>query len=447
MKLFLSLPLFFASLVAFTQEQDTVVLTLDDCINYAIENNIALQRAKNSELIARANRFQAIMNFFPTLTAGINYDFFFGNFFDQNAARQVSETTNSSQPNLSSSLTIFNGFSNQYFLKGRIQEQKSAEENVKNMTLNVTANILLFYLQVATNKERVNVSQGRVDLLETQLDRELKRIEVGVGSPEAAYQLKGQLSNEKLTLITDKNNLRRNLLTLVQEMQLGVDKVYDVSTLEVSDSDLLLKIDPFDQVLSESLSINPNLKRANADLEASRYSLKAFKAARTPTVAFFGRIGSNYSSNGARNPETGDFEENASFQDQLEFNQFEYVNFSLSIPIFSRYERTTDVQVAKVNYVNAELDKKQAVNNITNTVQQVYLDLIAGQQTYQSAVENMEAQESSFRFIKKRFDVGNTDFNAYLESLNNKNAAEIQLLSSKYEILLRKKILDLYRGV
>jgi outer membrane protein len=447
MKTFALTILFVGSFVVQAQQENAVtVLKLDDCIKHALENNIALKRAKNGELIAKANRFQAIMNYFPSVSAGINYDFFFGNFFDTNAARQVSETTNSSNPNLSASTVIFNGFANQYTLKRRIQEQMSAEENVKSAILNVETNILLYYLTVATNKETVKVSQSRVDLLESQLDREVKRIEVGVGSPETAYALRGQLSNEKLTLTNAKNNLRSNLLLLIQEMQLDTDQRYDISAIEVNDDDLLLEIDPFDEVISQSLNINPDLKGVEADLEASRFSLKEFRANRMPTISAFGRIGSNYSSNGARNPKSGEFEADASFRDQLEFNKFEYVNFSLSIPLFSQYQTSTNVQVAKVNYLNAELDRKATINTITNTVQRVYLDLVAGQQTYLSAKENMEAQNASFEFIKKRFDVGNTDFNAYLESLNNKNRAEFQLVSSKYEILFRKKILDIYRG-
>ncbi len=453
MKTFALIILFFAVFSIQAQNAQTTsnneavtILTLDDCVNFALENNIALKRAKNGELTAKANHFQAIMNFFPSLNASTNYDFFFGNFFDQNAARQVSETTNSSNPRLNSGVVIWNGFANQYTLKQRVQERKAAEENVKNTQLTVETNILFFYLSVATSKETVKVSQDRVNNLQEQLDREVKRIEVGVGDPQTAYQLRGQLSNEKLNLTNAQNQLRSNLLLLVQEMQLDTEAAYDISTVEVSDEDLLLDIDPFDEVLSESLDINPQLKGSEASFGASRYALKAARAARLPTFRVTGTLGSNYSSNGARNPENGEFEADASFSDQMRFNKFEYVNFSVSIPLFNQFQASTNAQVAKINYVNADLDKQLTINTITNTIQRVYLDLVAGQQTYLSAKENMEAQNSSFEFIKRRFDVGNTDFNSYLQSLRNKNQAEFQLVSSKYEILFRKKILDLYRG-
>ncbi|MEQ9051618.1 MAG: TolC family protein, partial [Marinoscillum sp.] len=130
----------------------------------------------------------------------------------------------------------------------------------------------------------------------------------------------------------------------------------------------------------------------------------------------------------------------------MEFNEFEYVNFSLNIPIFSRYQTSNNIQVAKVGMANAELGVAQSMNTITNLVQTAYLDLVSAQNTYISAKENLEATTQTFEFMKKRFETGNTDFYTYLESLNNKNRAELELINSKYSIVFRKKILELYRG-
>ena len=69
------------------------IITLEQAITTSLENNIELRRAKNNALIAKSNKFQALMNYFPTLNAGINYDYFLGTFWDTNAARQVSATT------------------------------------------------------------------------------------------------------------------------------------------------------------------------------------------------------------------------------------------------------------------------------------------------------------------------------------------------------------------
>ena len=96
--------------------------------------------------------------------------------------------------------------------------------------------------------------------------------------------------------------------------------------------------------------------------------------------------------------------------------------------------------------MNAELQNDQAVLSVTNAAQSDYLDLVSAQTSYQTAEENFEALSQTFEFIKKRFETGNTDFYSYLESLNNKNRAEAQLINAKYTIVLRERILDLYRG-
>jgi len=428
------------------ESQEVRVLTLDECIDIGLERNIGLKRSRNNELISKANRFQSIMNYFPSVTAGINYDYFFGNFFDQNAARQVSETTNSSNPNVSANVTIFNGFANHYTLKQRINEQRSAEADVKNSMLNVRANILSSYLDVVLSKENLKIAEERVQLLEAQLDREEKRNSVGVGSLDAIYNLRSQLSDEKQNLITAKNLVESTRLTLIQAMQLDPKNNYDVQPDIIEEEELLGEVEPFDVILGEALEINPSILGASADRKAAEYSLKSTSAQRLPTISAFGRIGSNYSSNGALDPQTGEFNPDATFGEQIEFNQFEYINFSLNIPVFNRWRTNTDVQVAKVGVLNADLDYQQALVSVTNLVQRAYLDMVNAQITYTSAKENLEAQQSIFNFIKKRFETGNTDFNAYQESLTNKNRAELQLLRAKYSIEFRKRILDLYRG-
>lgn len=428
------------------QAQEVKKLTLDECVSIAMERNIDLKRAKNNSLIAKANRFQSIMNFFPTVTAGINYDYFLGNFFDQNAARQVSATTNSSNPNISASMILFNGLSNQYTMKQRRSEQIAADAGVENAQLGVRTNIMAFYLNAVLSQENLKIAQDRVDLLEKQLDREERRVSVGVGSLDAVYSMRSQVANEKLNLVTARNTVESAKLSLIQAMQLDPKDNYEIQPVSVSDEELLVDIEPFDQILSESLGYSPSIMQAEANRSVAKYSMKTSSGSRLPTISAFGRIGSNYSSNGALNPETGAFEPDASFSDQINFNEFKYLNFQLNIPIFNRWSANTNIQNAKVGVLNAELDYQQATNGVTNLVQQAYLDMVNARTTYQSAVENLEAQNSAFEFIKKRFETGNTDFYTYQESLNNKNRAESQMVNAKYSILFRKRILDLYRG-
>ncbi len=426
--------------------QETRILTMDECIDIALKNNLNLQRSRNSALIASANKKQALLNYLPTLNASINYDFFTGTFFDTNAARQVSETTNSSSPRVSANLNVFNGFRNHSTRKQRENEFNASNYSVEASKQTVKTNVIALYLSTVANRENIKISEGRLDLLTKQLEREEKREKAGVGNIEQVYNLKSQVANEKLTLVTAKNNYQRDKLSLIQALMLSNPQNIEIANLDISESDLGQTIDEYQNVINKAITFSPDIKRADYSLLASKNAIRVAQADRYPSLTLSGTIGSNYSSNGARNPSTGDIDPDANFFDQLDFNQFEYANIRLDIPIFNRGRTNNAIQVAKINMVNAELDLKQAEVDLTNAVQQAYLDLVAAKSTYEAASENLIALEQSFKFMEARYNSGNSDFYAYLESLNNKNRGEIELINAKYSIALRTKILNILQG-
>ena len=136
-----------------------------------------------------------------------------------------------------------------------------------------------------------------------------------------------------------------------------------------------------------------------------------------------------------------------SFFDQLGDNKYRRVSLNLSIPIFNKFQTKTDVQIARVNVADGVLANKQAEVDLTNSLQKAYLDFVSAQSSYKAAEENLVARRQAFLFMETSYDSGNTDLYNYLEALNNKNRAEMDLVNSKYSIVLRKRILDIYQGI
>ena len=444
MRLFLAATLLSFSLVANAQS-DTIRLTLDECIQTALDNNIALQQAENNALIAKASRKQALMSFLPDLQAAWNYNMLFGTFWDNVAASRVSKQF-SSNPNISSNLTVFSGLQQQHNRRSADLTYEAAKENINSSKLDTKTNVLSAYLATILDKENIKISEKRLTLLEAQLEREVKRESVGVGNLETVYNFRSQVANERLSLTNLRNQLRSDMLTLVQLLQLDPSNNYAIAENESPGEALLESLDPYDEILEESFAVSPAIKGAEASHEASIYSYKSSKSALMPTVSLYGEIGSRYSSQGAANPETLNAEK-APYLTQMDWNQYKFVGAFVNIPIFTKFQTSSNIQTAKLNMLNAELGAKQAEQDLTNSVQRVYLDLVSSQESYRTAEENLAALEQSFEFVKKRYETGNTDFYTYLESLNNKNRAEIELVNAKYSIVFRKKILDLYRGI
>ena len=198
------------------QTRQKKTLTLDDCLNAAIDNSIQIKQAKNGEIIARANRSQALMNFLPSVNAAVNYDWQFGTFFD-NISDQIVTQRNSSNPGISANWNLFNGFSNIYTRRQRDNDLISAREDIKSAELGTKASILQLYLNVILAQENIKIGQERVDLLTAQLDRAEKRQSVGVTSPEEVYNFRSQLATEKLNFQNLQNTFERNKLLLLQD--------------------------------------------------------------------------------------------------------------------------------------------------------------------------------------------------------------------------------------
>ncbi len=445
--LFLSL-VFSATTLTWSYGQDpTQVLTLDECIEIALENNLDIKRAQNTTISAKANMVQSIANVLPDLNAGLSQDIYNGYTFDQTAQKGVTATTYQTSPNIRSSVNLFNGFSNVNGYKRRTNEFDAAEEAVEASKVLVKASVLSAYLNVILDKENIKISDQRVTLLQAQLEREEKRVSVGVSNPETVYSFRSQLANERLARVQAQNTFERDKLLLIQMLQLDATKEYEIAETEIDESLVLEDADAYEDVLAASLAYSPSLRRSMFTQEAAKYQFRQARGARYPRISAVGAYGSSYSSNGAFNPELGQPDANASFRQQMIWNEYKYLGLNLSLPIFTRWQTNTSIQTARVNMYNSELDVKQAEQTITNTIQQVFMDLRAAYSTYTAAQENIDALTQSYNFSETRYNAGSTDFYSYIESLNNKNRAEIQLVNAKYSIIFRKKILDIYRGI
>ena len=131
---------------------------------------------------------------------------------------------------------------------------------------------------------------------------------------------------------------------------------------------------------------------------------------------------------------------------QLDRNRVKSASLSLGIPLFSRFQNRTQLQTSKIQVLNSQLALEQAKNDLTNQVQQAYLDLLNAKTSYAAAKESKLSLDQSFDFAKNRYDNGTIDFVTYLQSLTAKNRGDLELVRSKYSILLRQFILDIYKG-
>ena len=436
MKTFALILLLTFSLTSIAQEQNDEIrtLTLEECINIALDKNLTIKGAENTLIAARSNKLQAKLNFLPNLNANLNFSTNDGSGIN-NAGDVVTNTSDQSRPRISSNLILFNAFANHHLLSRRRHEFEASRYQLENMKVFTQATVVRNYLSVLVDEENTRISNQRLEFLEEQLERERKRESVGVGNLETVYNFQSQVATERLNNVNLKNQYQSDLLTLLQSLQLNDGSDVRVVPLETSDLENLLDYEDYPIVLQEIMENSFSLKSANESQIAAESQLRQARSLRYPTLSLFGQHSRNYTS-------TAD----ASFNDQIENNRTDFIQGTLAIPIFNQFQAQNNIDNSRVGLLNAQLQNDQALLDVTNAAQRDYLDLVSAQTSYRTALENFEALNQTFEFIKKRFEAGNTDFYSYLESLNNKNRAEAQLVNAKYTIVLRTRILDLYRG-
>lgn len=423
----------FALLIGFTAHGQKV-LTLEECIDIALDNNLNIKRARNTAIGARSGFNQSKLNFLPSLSASSSANWSEGSTLNT-AFERVSVSNWNARSSASASVNIFNGFATINTLNQSRLLYEASLDNIDNTMLNTKVSIVGAYLGVIQGKENLRISEQALSLLQEQLTREEKREAAGVGNMESVYNFRSRVANQRLDVVNSENRLKSSELTLIQLLFLDPTEEYEFPALSVSDALLASKLPDYKEVFEKTMSYSPSLKASENRLKASQKGVQIAKADRLPSIGASASYGTRWAS-------TSD----ETFLDQYDLNQSKGLGFGLSIPIFNNGRTSNRIQQARVNMEGSELDLEIAKNTLTNLVQQAYLDLVNAQSQYMAAKDNMEALNTSFEFSKNRYESGTTDFVTYLQNLNEKNQGEFRLLNAKYAFLVRDLVLKLYMG-
>ncbi|WP_339695557.1 TolC family protein [uncultured Roseivirga sp.] len=431
----------FATVFLITSVSAQRVLTLDECIQIALDNNLDIKRARNEAISARAGYTRSKFDFLPDLSAGASHRWSEGLSFDQTSGTRVNTTTLGGGASIGASVTIFSGFSKNLELSRSKLLLEANEQTIESNIQSIEGNVVGAFLQVVSTQENLKIAEQTFGLLKEQLDREEKREKAGVGDMERVYNFRSQVAQQNLRIVELTNQLKSSELVLVQLLLLDPTEDFNFQGVSIEDAELEAQIADFSEVSEKSLAHSPAIKASVLNLEATKKSYKIAQYAWMPRLSASASYGSNWSSN-LRNQDGSVVD----ISSQLENNINKGAGLNLSIPLFTNFQNRTRVQQTKIQVLNSEIGLQQEKNNLTNQVQRAYLDLVNAKTSYAAAKESLVNLQMAFEFAKSRYENGTIDFVTYLTSLNGKNTGELQLVQAKYTILFRQLILDIYTG-
>lgn len=447
----------------FAQEK----ITLQRAVELALERNLNIKQAQFNEALSKENLDQSRYNLLPSVSANPQASFNFGRNIDPSTNQFTNQRIFALSGNVSAQLVLFQGgqLRNQIIQnKILLQADQTNTAKVKN---DLILNVVTTYLSVLSNEDLVAASGQQIDIARLTLDRADKNFKAGNQTLADLSQAKAQLSTAELNRTDAQNQLELSMLTLKQYMEMAPQTPImlerpDISKLSVQ------SIFNAQEVLNTALNVNPDVRLAELQKDASYQGIKIAKGGWWPSLVLFGAAGTNYSD--ARFKElqgvqvtqkigevagTGQdvvttFTTSAlgkyPFSQQIKDNFNQAVGVTLQIPIFDRFTTRTNVRKAKIQYENAMVGAQLAKNNLSKIIYQAVWDAQAAQKRYVSAQQTYQANKDAYNTILQRFNVGLVNSLDLNTSLTNLNKAEFDMIQARYQMVFRSKVIDYYLG-
>jgi outer membrane protein len=412
--------------------------TLEDCINYAITNNIGLKRQLLATEATEANFLKSKMDMLPSLNFGADANIRFGRSINPVSNLITFQKNLSNSYSLNSSFQLFNGFTtlntisaNKFMLKAGLESEK-----ITRNTLII--DILGQYYQVLYARGLENASKLQLELSEKQNYRILKMVETGKEALSKQYEMESQVSADKLAYTIAHNSASQALTIMKQMLQLEPGTDFDIAMPDLNNmliSDISFSPDSIFNIASQIL---PRLKAIEYELQASKKQISAAKGSISPNISVGGSIYTGYYKI------LVDTLKQASLSSQLKNNNSQAVYLSLNIPLFNNYITGRNIRNAKIHKNDVALRLELEKNNLYTEIENACLDYNRGRDEFIAAQSNFEFNKRSFSTVEKKFESGLVDVTDYSAAKTTLYRAEAEALRTKLQLLIRELTINFY---
>jgi outer membrane protein len=444
-------------------------ISLQRAVDLTLERNLTIKQAAINESLGEADYKQAKNNLLPNVSASPQASYNFG----RSANLATYSYSNQSFLYLNGAaqvvVTVYQGgqLRNQILQNKLILDvDKTSTSKVKN---DLILNVVTDYLQILTNQDLVIAANQQIDIANQTLDKTNISFKVGNNTLADLAQAQAQVSTANLNLTTAQNQLDLSILILKQYMEMDPNTQIVVEKPDISRLGNVRTLYDANEVIKTALSVNPDVRLAEAQQQTYAQSIKIARGGFYPTVSLFGSAGSNYSNlqkqqvigtgqtsipigtvQGTNQvvvaPYTFPIYGPYSWASQVGNNFNQSIGINVQIPIFSKFSNHTNISKAKLNYQNAALASQIAKNNLSKTIIQAILDLQAADKQFQSAKQTYESNKEALNVTKQRYDVGLVNTLDYNTAVTNYNKSQNDMIEAQYGVIFRSKVIDYYLG-
>ncbi|KAF2509955.1 TolC family protein [Flavobacterium zhairuonense] len=444
--------LVFAMLFGFglSGQAQTKQWTLEECVRYALDNNITI---KNSELDvqnAEINKKDAFGRYLPSVNGNASHSWNIGLNQDVTTGVLRNQTTQYSSVGLNAGVDIYKGLQNQNTYRRTKLAIIASQYQLLKMQEDVSLNVANAFLQILGYKEDLKIKTEQLAIDEKRLKRSEEMVSAGTIPRGDLFDLKATIATDKQNIAVSENNLLISKLSLAQLLQLKEFADFDVvDDTNAKDENNIMAQSPVD-IYNKAKETRTELKLAQTNLEIAEKNVAIAKGAYQPTLSgFYG------------------FNTRASYSDQVKFdsnnqpytvgpdplfqqfsdNKGHNFGLQLNVPIFNGFSVRNNVERNKVSLEKSKIDLEQKSLDLQRNVYTAFTNAKGALNTYEAATVTLEARQQAYNYAKEKYDVGlmnSFDFTQAQTLLTN---AQSEVIRTKYDYIFKIKILEFYFGI
>ena len=416
--------------------------SLQDCINYALEKNIKLQQDKIALEESDVDVKTAKASLFPSLSFNTGHNVI-NRPYQQNSSTvsgteiisSDNKTTYNGNYSLNAQWTLWNGGKR----LNNIKQQKTARD-IASLSVTETENMLQeeitkLFVQILYADESVKINKSTLETSEANFKRGEELFKEGSISKADLAQLESQVGNDKYQLVTSESTLRNYKLQLKQLLELDGTDEMTLALPTLSDEQVMKVLPSQADVYQTALTTRPEIQSGQLSIDNAKLGIKTAKAGYMPTISLSASSSSTTNSASTNN-----------WAQQMKYGWNNMIGVSLSIPIFDNRQNKSNVQKAKLQYSNSQLNLATKQKELYSTVETLWLDALNAQQQYAAADTKLKSSQTSYDMVSEQFTLGMKNTVELLTEKNNLQSAQQQRLQAKYMAVLDRALLDFYAG-
>lgn len=409
-------------------QTDSASWTYAQCLDYAQAHNISIQKVMLGERTAAIDLAESKAAWYPTL------DFATSHSYANYPFGAGSKNTYNSNYGVNAAWNVYDGGVRTGNIKKDKLQQEISRINTGDALRSLETDLLQVYINILYAREAIVICREAAKLSEAQADRARQLMEAGRLSRVDYARLNSQYEQDKYSLVSAQSTFDTRRMELKQLLQLGLDTVVNPSNVDWSAAQVLAPLPDIDESYKLALATDLNIRGLELQKSVALADVDIAKAGRMPKISLSAGVGTGWMTPGI------------AFGTGLKNNFGENIGLSLSVPIFDNDKTKSAVARARVAEEESQLDIDQRRRDLSQLVENWYIDTRSAQARYRAAESQLESARLTDELTNEQFNLGYVNTVELMDAHNSYTESRHALLQAKYMAMLGRKMIEFYRN-